>query len=140
MIYGPSGDRIGLTRKVHIPSGEGYHETDFFAGADEYPVHDVHGVPTAVPTCYDQWFPELARIYALNGAAFIFYPTAIGSGFHRSRIRLAGGMDDCHARPCRRQRRIRRRGEPCRRGAWTDVLRQQLRVRPDRTGACAGRP
>ncbi len=79
VIYGPSGDRIGLTRKVHIPSGEGYHETDFFAGADEYPVHDVHGVPTAVPTCYDQWFPELARIYALNGAAFIFYPTAIGS-------------------------------------------------------------
>ncbi|MEO0561754.1 MAG: nitrilase-related carbon-nitrogen hydrolase, partial [Chloroflexota bacterium] len=33
----------------------------------------------AAPTCYDQWFPELARIYALNGADLIFYPTAIGS-------------------------------------------------------------
>ncbi len=79
VIYGPDGNRIGVTRKIHIPSGEGYHETDFFAGAAEYPVHEVQGVPTAVPTCYDQWFPELARIYALNGALFIFYPTAIGS-------------------------------------------------------------
>ncbi len=34
---------------------------------------------TALPTCYDQWFPELSRIYALEGAEFIFYPTAIGS-------------------------------------------------------------
>jgi N-carbamoylputrescine amidase len=33
----------------------------------------------AAPTCYDQWFPELARKYALSGAEFIFYPTAIGS-------------------------------------------------------------
>ncbi|MBC7813466.1 MAG: hydrolase, partial [Burkholderiales bacterium] len=33
----------------------------------------------ATPTCYDQWFPELARIYSLNGAEFIFYPTAIGA-------------------------------------------------------------
>ena len=33
----------------------------------------------AAPTCYDQWFPELARIYSLNGAEFIFYPTAIGA-------------------------------------------------------------
>ncbi|MBK8135175.1 MAG: hydrolase [Chloroflexi bacterium] len=79
VIYGPDGQRLGLTRKVHIPSGEGYHETDFFVGGTEYPVHDLDGLPTAVPTCYDQWFPELARIYALNGAAFIFYPTAIGS-------------------------------------------------------------
>lgn len=79
VIYGPDGNRLGFTRKVHIPSGEGYHETDFFVGGQEYPVHDLRGLPTAVPTCYDQWFPELARIYALNGAAFIFYPTAIGS-------------------------------------------------------------
>jgi len=79
VIYGPDGVRIGYTRKVHIPSGEGYHETDFFVGGEDYPVHTVNGWPTAVPTCYDQWFPELARIYALNGAQFIFYPTCIGS-------------------------------------------------------------
>ena len=37
------------------------------------------GVRTALPTCYDQWFPELARIYGLKGAQLIIYPTAIGS-------------------------------------------------------------
>jgi N-carbamoylputrescine amidase len=79
VIYGADGGRIGYTRKVHIPSGEGYHETDFFVGASEYPVHAVAGWPTGVPTCYDQWFPELARTYALNGAEFIYYPTCIGS-------------------------------------------------------------
>ena len=68
-----------FTRKVHIPSGEGYHETDYFAGAGDYPVHDVGALKLAAPTCYDQWFPELARIYALEGAEFIYYPTAIGS-------------------------------------------------------------
>ena len=78
-IHDPAGKLSHFTRKVHIPSGEGYHETDFFGGADEYPVHDIGGIMLAAPTCYDQWFPELARIYALEGAEFIYYPTAIGS-------------------------------------------------------------
>ncbi|MCB9456303.1 MAG: hydrolase [Anaerolineaceae bacterium] len=78
-VHGPDGHLIGTTRKVHIPSGVGYHETDFFEGWHEYPVLDAGALRLAVPTCYDQWFPELARIYALNGAEFIFYPTAIGS-------------------------------------------------------------
>lgn len=79
VIYDESGALQHYTRKVHIPSGEGYHETDFFNGFDAYPVHDLDSVKLAAPTCYDQWFPELARICALNGAEFIFYPTAIGS-------------------------------------------------------------
>ncbi|MCU0497325.1 MAG: hydrolase [Anaerolineae bacterium] len=79
VIHGPSGTQIGSTRKIHIPSGDGYHETDYFNGWHEYPVHDLGLLMIATPTCYDQWFPELARIYALNGAHFIFYPTAIGS-------------------------------------------------------------
>ena len=78
-IYDADGRLQYFTRKVHIPSGEGYHETDFFGGYDQYPVHDIGGVRLAAPTCYDQWFPELARIYALEGAEFIYYPTAIGS-------------------------------------------------------------
>ncbi|MYD09209.1 MAG: hydrolase [Chloroflexi bacterium] len=78
-IYDAQGELRGVTRKVHIPSGEGYHETDYFAGGDQYPVHDIGPIKLAAPTCYDQWFPELARIYALEGAEFIFYPTAIGS-------------------------------------------------------------
>ena len=78
-IHDAAGQLRHFTRKVHIPSGEGYHETDYFAGADQFPVHDIGAVKMAAPTCYDQWFPELARIYALVGAEFIYYPTAIGS-------------------------------------------------------------
>jgi len=77
-IHAADGKLIGFTRKIHIPSGDGYHETDFFVGGDTFPVFDVGAVTMATPTCYDQWFPELARIYSLNGAEFIFYPTAIG--------------------------------------------------------------
>ena len=78
-IHGPTGEMIGFTRKVHIPQGAGYYEDYYFGGSNEYPIHDVAGVKMAVPTCYDQWFPEMSRICALNGAEFIFYPTAIGS-------------------------------------------------------------
>ena len=78
-IHNPYGNLIYSTRKVHIPSGVGYHETEFFEAGVEYPVHDLGALKLAVPTCYDQWFPEMARICALNGAEFIFYPTAIGS-------------------------------------------------------------
>lgn len=79
VIYGADGQLKHYTRKVHIPSGDGYHETDYFSGYHEYPVHDLDTVKLAAPTCYDQWFPELARIYAMNGAELIYYPTAIGS-------------------------------------------------------------
>jgi N-carbamoylputrescine amidase len=78
-VHDPDGRLVHFTRKVHIPSGEAYHETDFFGGAADYPVHDLGAIKLAAPTCYDQWFPELARIYALEGAELIFYPTAIGS-------------------------------------------------------------
>jgi N-carbamoylputrescine amidase len=78
-VHSPEGDLIGTTRKVHIPSGDGYNETTFFKGYHAFPVHRVGAINIAAPTCYDQWFPELARIYAMEGAEFIFYPTAIGS-------------------------------------------------------------
>lgn len=78
-IHSPDGKLSHYTRKVHIPSGDGYHETDYFEGYGDFPVHNIGNINMAAPTCYDQWFPELARIYALNGAEFIYYPTAIGS-------------------------------------------------------------
>lgn len=77
-IHTPEGKLAGYTRKIHIPSGDGYHETDYFVGGDQYPTYTVDGLTVATPTCYDQWFPELARIYSLNGAELIYYPTAIG--------------------------------------------------------------
>lgn len=78
-VHAPDGALAGTTRKVHIPSGVGYHETDYFSGGSDYPVHDLGLIRLSAPTCYDQWFPEVARISAINGAHFIFYPTAIGS-------------------------------------------------------------
>ena len=77
-VHAPSGELVGVTRKIHIPSGEGYHETDFFAGSEQFPVTKLDALSIATPTCYDQWFPELARIYSLAGAELIAYPTAIG--------------------------------------------------------------
>ncbi len=78
-LHDSRGALAGSSRKVHIPDGEGYRETYYFSGAGEYPVHDLGKVKLSAPTCYDQWFPEVSRICALNGAEFIFYPTAIGS-------------------------------------------------------------
>lgn len=78
-VHAPTGDLMGITRKIHIPSGAGYYETDFFAGSDQFPVVKLDALAVATPTCYDQWYPELARIYSLGGAELIFYPTAIGA-------------------------------------------------------------
>lgn len=79
----PSGELLARTRKVHIPEFESYHEDRYFAPGDSgFPVVDLAGARFGLPTCWDQWFPELARIYSLNGAEVIVYPTAIGSEPH----------------------------------------------------------
>jgi len=79
VIYGPDGKLQHFTRKVHIPSGEGYNETHYFKGHGTFPVHDIGDIRMSCPTCYDQWFPETARICAMNGAELVYFPTAIGS-------------------------------------------------------------
>ena len=76
------GTLLARTRKVHIPVTEGYFEDTYFPGsadAEAYPVVKVAGAAFGFPTCWDQWFPELARIYSLRGAEVLVYPTAIGS-------------------------------------------------------------
>ena len=79
VAFGPDGKLIAVTRKQHIPSGEKYHEDFYFKPGDsDYPVHKIAGHQLALPTCYDQWFPELSRIYGLKGAEILVYPTAIG--------------------------------------------------------------
>ncbi len=78
-LHNPAGSLAAFTRKVHIPQGVGYHEDHYFDGDAEFPVHNIGALKVSVPTCYDQWFPEVSRISALNGAEYIFYPTAIGS-------------------------------------------------------------
>jgi N-carbamoylputrescine amidase len=76
----PSGEIVGRTRKQHIPVTAGYYEDRYFRpGDDGFPVVNVGGAQFGFPTCWDQWFPELARAYSLAGAEVIVYPTAIGS-------------------------------------------------------------
>jgi N-carbamoylputrescine amidase len=76
----PSGDVVARTRKQHIPVTAGYYEDRYFRPGDPgYPVVELGGANFGFPTCWDQWFPELARAYSLGGAEVIVYPTAIGS-------------------------------------------------------------
>ncbi len=83
IVASPRGEIVARTRKLHIPGGAGYHEDRYFEpghpGRDAYDVVDLEGAGFGFPTCYDQWFPELARIYSLRGAEVIVYPSAIGS-------------------------------------------------------------
>ena len=79
VAFNTHGELIGITRKQHIPSGEHYHENFYFKPGDsDYPIYTVAGHHLGLPTCYDQWFPELSRIYGLKGAELLVYPTAIG--------------------------------------------------------------
>ncbi|HTM94302.1 MAG TPA: N-carbamoylputrescine amidase [Croceibacterium sp.] len=74
------GDILGTYRKSHIPDGPGYEEKYYFRpGNDGFKVWDVFGTRIGVGICWDQWYPETARVMALMGAEVLFYPTAIGS-------------------------------------------------------------
>ncbi|HEU5302772.1 MAG TPA: nitrilase-related carbon-nitrogen hydrolase [Acidimicrobiia bacterium] len=76
----PHGELLAHTRKTHLPVTEGYHEDRWFLpGHDGYPPVSVEHATFGFPTCWDQWFPEVARAYSLGGADVLVYPTAIGS-------------------------------------------------------------
>jgi N-carbamoylputrescine amidase len=84
ILVAPDGSLVGRTRKTHIPITAGYYEDTYFRPGDPagaYPVHEPAGlgVRLGLPTCWDEWFPEVARLYALAGAEVLAYPTAIGS-------------------------------------------------------------
>jgi N-carbamoylputrescine amidase len=83
IVVAPDGSLIARTRKLHIPVTAGYYEDRYFregpSSADAYSLVDVAGARFGLPTCWDQWFPEVARIYSLGGADVLVYPTAIGS-------------------------------------------------------------
>jgi N-carbamoylputrescine amidase len=83
IVVAPDGSLAARTRKLHIPVTAGYYEDKYFrpgpAGPDAYPLVKLAGAKLGFPTCWDQWFPELARAYSLEGAEVLVYPTAIGS-------------------------------------------------------------
>lgn len=85
ILVSPSGELAGRTRKMHIPISAGYYEDTYFragpAEGNPYPVYEPAGLGAklGMPTCWDEWFPEVARNYSLGGAEIVIYPTAIGS-------------------------------------------------------------
>ncbi|MXO86470.1 N-carbamoylputrescine amidase [Altererythrobacter aurantiacus] len=79
-MIAPDGEIMGTYRKSHIPDGPGYEEKYYFRpGNDGFKVWQVCGTTIGVGICWDQWYPETARVMALLGAEVLFYPTAIGS-------------------------------------------------------------
>jgi N-carbamoylputrescine amidase len=83
IVVAPDGTLVARTRKLHIPITEGYHEDRYFrpgpADGDAFGLVALADARVGLPTCWDQWFPELARAYSLEGADVLVYPTAIGS-------------------------------------------------------------
>ncbi len=87
IVVAPDGTLVSRTRKLHIPVTAGYYEDRYFrpgpADGDPFPLTVLPTssgeVQLGCPTCWDQWFPELARAYSLEGAEVLIYPTAIGS-------------------------------------------------------------
>jgi N-carbamoylputrescine amidase len=78
-VLGPDGTLLGRYRKMHIPDDPLFYEKFYFAPGDlGFPTFPVHGGRAGVLICWDQWYPESARLEALAGAELVFYPTAIG--------------------------------------------------------------
>jgi agmatine deiminase len=79
VIIDADGKITGCYRKMHIPQDPLFYEKNYFEAGDQgYHVYETSFANIGVLICYDQWFPEAARINALKGAEIIFYPTAIG--------------------------------------------------------------
>ena len=75
-----NGKILGTYHKIHIPHDPLFYEKSYFEqGGSNYEVYKTQYACIGVLICYDQWFPEAARINALKGADILFYPTAIGT-------------------------------------------------------------
>ncbi len=79
VVFEKDGGIAGIYRKMHIPDDPGYYEKFYFAPGDTgfKPINTSAG-RLGVQVCWDQWFPEGARLMALQGAELLVYPTAIG--------------------------------------------------------------
>jgi len=79
VVIDANGEMLGKYRKNHIPQDPGFEEKFYFTEGDlGYPVWETRFGKVGVLVCWDQWYPEAARLIAMQGAEIIFYPTAIG--------------------------------------------------------------
>ena len=80
VVIDADGSTVGKYRKTHIPDGPQYHEKFYFTPGDlGYKVFPTKFGVLGVAICWDEWFPEVARVMSLMGAEILFYPSAIGS-------------------------------------------------------------
>lgn len=79
VVFDADGTDLGIYRKAHIPDDPRYYEKFYFTPGDTgFKNFDTKFGRIGVLICWDQWFPEAARLTAMQGASVIFYPTAIG--------------------------------------------------------------
>lgn len=79
VVIDADGTLMDTYRKIHVPHDPLFYEKNYFKDGDlGYNVYKTRYASFSVLICYDQWFPEAARIAALKGADILFYPTAIG--------------------------------------------------------------
>ena len=78
-VIDADGSLLGIYRKMHIPDDPLYHEKFYFTPGDlGFRAWDTRFGKIGVLICWDQWYPEAARLTAMQGAELLFYPTAIG--------------------------------------------------------------
>jgi N-carbamoylputrescine amidase len=79
VVFGPNGKILGTYRQMHIPDDPGFNEKFYFTPGDTgfQPIDTPVG-RLGILVCWDQWYPEAARLMALRGAQILVYPTAIG--------------------------------------------------------------
>ena len=87
VVIDADGSIIGHYRKSHIPDFPLYEEKFYFSPGDTgFRVFDTKFAKIGIGICWDQWFPEAARVMALMGAELLLYPTAIGSELHKPNL------------------------------------------------------
>jgi predicted amidohydrolase len=78
LVFDAKGRTVSTYRKVHIPQDEHYYEQDYFRPGSRFTVARTAKGNLGTLVCFDQWYPEAARVNRLMGAEILFYPTAIG--------------------------------------------------------------
>ena len=79
LVFDTDGTQVGFYRKMHIPDDPHYYEKFYFTPGDTgFTVAKTKHAVIGVGVCWDQWYPEAARLFAIRGAEILLYPTAIG--------------------------------------------------------------
>jgi N-carbamoylputrescine amidase len=126
-VIDADGTVAGIYRKMHIPDDPSYYEKFYFAPGDlGFPAFDTRAGRIGALICWDQWYPEAARLSALAGAAVLFYPTAIGWHPHEK---------EAHGRQQRDAWRTVQRGHAVANGLYVAAVNRVGHERPDGGGA-----